>query len=156
MFKRSEQIDYWFEKIGGQSPFRTIFDQWYLCLLAGLINGKLASPPDAKEFIGDFTEEFQSSRRIIIGLLIVAEMKRHGIGGQDRDDIQKLLNTLIDPDKQSKLTDEGFDRLNKYSYGGFCLLQEAYPDKPSNPEDLIQFYCNRLQAWDENAVGLLI
>lgn len=156
MFRRSEQVDKWFGSISGKGPFSTRFDEWYVCMLAGLMNGKMATPPDAKDLIGDFTADYQPSRRIILGLLVVAEMKRHEISGSDRDDIQKLLDTLIDPDSQSKLTDEGFDRLNKYSYGGFCFLQESYPEKPSSPEDFLQYFCNKLEEWDIHASGLKI
>lgn len=153
MFKRSEQADQWFDRIADKSPFKTIFDQWYVCLIAGLLNGRLDNAPDYKEFTDRFTSDYQSSRRLIIGLLLVAEMHRLEISGNDKVEMQLLMDAVIDPDIESKLTDDGFERLNKYAYGGFCLLRESYPDKPSSPEDFLQFYCQKLEQWDKSPSG---
>lgn len=107
----------------------TMFDQYYLCFMAGIDRRKLGSDNDLEsdEFIRNFPEDYRERVYLIIGLLIDAEMERRGITPDDRKSVEALMLKLLDHESITNLSTEGIHCLNLYSVGGFEIINEEIP-----------------------------
>lgn len=149
MFKRSKEADKWFRDINQKPPFNTLLDLWYLCCFVGMLNIRDEDPIEPIDITQKFTSEFGDSRRIIIGLLILTEIKKNSLDITNDDKIKELLVKIIAPNSDSNLTDYGFDRLNKYAYGGLQTIKEEFviDEKPTSTDNFLQFYSTNIEKW---------
>ena len=148
-FRFRDDAEKWFGEIKDRPPFKTKFDMYYLCLMAGLASGRrvdLAKVSKAQpEFVDHFIEDYKPAQRLIVGLLILAEMKNMGISVEEKSDVQELIKTLITPDTETKLTAEGMRRLNAYASGGYQYLAEQQDVKPYSAEEFLRGYAGVLE-----------
>ena len=149
MFKRSKESDKWFRDIIQASPFTTLLDHWYVCCLVGMLKSNDKDPIEPIDITRKFSAEFGDSRRIIVGLLILTEIKKNNLDITNDDEIKELLIKIIEPNSDSNLTDYGFDRLNKYAYGGLQTLTKEYITnaRPTSTESFLQFYSKKIEKW---------
>ena len=143
MFRMSQEVDEWFRHIADQKPFEEKFDLYYLCLLLGLSTGRREDPENARDLVDYFIERYWQSRRYIVGLMLVAELKRSGIELTSQEEVQDEIKQYLDPDNPSKLTKEGFKRLNAYAYGGFNYLRK-HNGRPRHVDTFLQRYVQLL------------
>ncbi len=139
-FRMRSDVDDWFRHISKREPIQTKFDLYYLCLLIGLASGRSDRPTNAGEFVDDFVKDYKPMQRLIIGLMLVAELNRLGIDLSERGEVQRQISRYLDPNNPANLTEEGFNRLNAYASGGFNYLVERHADKPRNIEEFLQIY----------------
>lgn len=132
----------WFSQIDGKAPIRTKFDLFYFCLLAGLMSGRRTDPAQggraAPEIVNNFVEDYRGVQRLIVGLLIVAELKKKGINLEEKDAVRKTIRSLVDPHTSTDLTDEGTRLLNAYASGGYEYISEQREAKPFSPEEFLR------------------
>ena len=153
-FRMRQDAENWFSNIKDQKPIQTKFDRYYFCLMLGLAKGRKSSPvnsSDATDFVDYFVNDYKDSQRLIIGLLIRAELSRLGINVTEKDAVRKLFIDLVNPSSPNHLTDLGMDRLNEYSSGGYDYLAEKLDSKPHHVEEFLRTYAKLLkQAVDQN------
>ena len=118
---------------------------YYFCLMVGLATGRRSDPGSAgrsaPEFISYFIDDYKPARRLITGLLIIAELNRHGINVSEKTEIQKLIKRIVDPHQsQTGLTEEGEKLLNGYASGGYEYLAERRDAKPYSAEEFLRDY----------------
>jgi hypothetical protein len=134
----------WFSHIKDQKPYiETKFDLYYFCLMLGLASGEkhpVTGKSEATEFQKNFVKAFIPVQKLIIGLLIKAELRRLGINATEKDQVYDLLTEIVDPDSPTKLTEAGITKLNEYASGGYDVLSEELPTKPYNVEDFLRTY----------------
>lgn len=134
----------WFNNIKNQKPFvETKFDLYYFCLMLGLYECRktpVSDNSETTEFQKVFVKSYVPAQKIIIGLLICAELKRLGIDYSEKDDVHKLISNIIDTDSPTKLSDKGMTKLNEYASGGYEVLTEKYPNRPYKIEEFIRSY----------------
>ena len=80
----------------------------------------------------------------IIALLIEAEIHRLDYNRNDKDLIKKFVNRLLDNESITKLSSQGIDLMNRYSYNGFLKLKKELKEKPNDPTDFLIQYNNIL------------
>lgn len=142
-FYLREDTESWFTHIRDQRPIETKFDIYYFCLMLGFARGRKSSPSersDTTEFQKNFVKTYIPVQKLIIGLLIKAELKRLGIESTEKDQVYNLLTSLVDPDSQTKLTEVGVNKLNEYASGGYDVLAEELPSKPYSVEEFLRTY----------------
>lgn len=162
-FRLRQQADEWFKHIFKQDgPIQTKFDIYYFCLMLGLAANKLEKPQDAPEIVDYFITEYKPVQRMIIGLLLIAELHRLGTDLSDKKALQTLMGEYLDPTNPASLTDAGFSKLNDYAAGGFGYLVEQLEDKPHRVEDFLQLYVRVLgeavpisETWKAYAVPVV-
>lgn len=132
MFRMPRDADRWFRGIADKAPLKTKFDLYYLCLVAGLKEVRLSSSVEKADFYEAFPKEYESSRFEVLGLLISAEMHREGLDFSDSDSVQSVISRLISPDTPSRLSADGFDKMNQYAAGGFDVLGETFGERPQD------------------------
>lgn len=138
----------WFDQIRDKPPFKTDFDIFYFCLMAGLLAGR----PDqgqgsaSTEITDTFTEDYKPQRNLIIGLLVIADLKARGIDVQEKSEVRDTMKNLLDPISPNGLSDEGVRRMNAYSSGGYDYLASARSSKPYSAEEFLRDFVQLTQA----------
>jgi len=155
MFRIRVESDKWFNKLrhNEKNIFKTKFDLYYLFFLNGIANidkNPLLSKKDStSEIIDYFPSDYIGSRHLIIGMLVITELKRLGIDFSDKINIQEKFHELVDPDTPSKLTLKGFSIMNDYANKGFELLQEQIKDHVDlAPEFLVKVHSILTNSFD--------
>lgn len=144
-FRLRIDAEKWFSEIEGSTHIRSKFDLYYFCLLAGFASGRSnetqLTGAGSKEFIDYFIDDYKPASRLLIGLLVIAEMKDKGIDIGEKAAVRALFKTLVDANNGSNnLTDEGMRRMNAYASGGFEYLSEKRDTKPYSVEEFLRDY----------------
>lgn len=144
-FRLRQDAEKWFSEIEGKAPIRTKFDLYYFCVMAGLMAGRRSDPShagrSAPEFLAPsagFIEDYRGAQRLIIGLLIVAELKRLGIDLREKASVRKTIRDLVDPQSPTSLTVEGIRLLNSYASGGYDYISDRRASKPYTVEEFLR------------------
>lgn len=143
-FRLRTDAQKWFNEISNFSHFNTKFDLYYFCLIVGLTSGRSIDPvqigAQATDLVDYFVEDYKPASRFLIGLLVIAELKKGGIDVGEKAAVRKLFKHLVDPQSPSQLTDEGMRRMNAYASGGYEYLSENRETKPYSGEEFLRDY----------------
>ena len=150
-FRLRQDVDDWFNQIREQKPIETKFDLYYLCLMLGFATGRSSSPSARCErvsegFVDNFVKDYRPYQRLIIGLLLTAELHSLGVTLGESDFVRKKLLELVDPASPTNLTEVGMTKLNEFASGGFDYLTERVDSKPYHVEEFLQTYARLLRA----------
>ncbi|MEJ0076824.1 MAG: hypothetical protein WDO17_15510 [Alphaproteobacteria bacterium] len=159
-FRLRQDAEKWFAEIEGRAPLRTKFDLFYFCLMAGLMAGRRSEPTHAgrtaPEIVNSFVEDYRGVQRLIVGLLITAELKRLGIDLHEKESVRQTIRTLVDPHTQTDLTDEGMRLINAYASGGYDYIAEQRESKPYAVEEFLRDFVGLVaQAAEANPTWAL-
>ena len=77
-FRMRNDARTWFKQIADFEHFKTDFDQYYFCLMAGFASGRSTETGTTSEMVENFVEDYKEASRFLIGLLVVAELKKAG------------------------------------------------------------------------------
>ncbi|MDG6912456.1 MAG: hypothetical protein JRN35_05175 [Nitrososphaerota archaeon] len=153
-FKLLDETRIFFRHLERESAFvklDTLFDQYYLCLMAGLIHRKLGSDKDeGTEFVGEFPGDYYQRRHEIIGLLIAAELDRKGVAEEDRHGMEALVLRYVSHQSTTNLSPDGMALLNRYARGGFEVLQDHFKDSPRNVHTFLLEYQKLISPHQES------
>lgn len=143
-FRLRTDAQTWFSEIADAPPFRVKFDIYYLCLLAGFASGRATEltggAHPATDLVEKFVEDYRPASRLIIGLLVAAELRKSGIDLSEKAQVRALFKRLVDSESPNSLTELGMRRLNAYASGGYEYLAEQRDVKPYSAEEFIQSY----------------
>jgi hypothetical protein len=144
-FRLRTDAEQWFSEIEGSTHIRSKFDLYYVCLMAGFASGRSSESQltgaGSRDFIDYFIDDYKPASRLLIGLLVIAEMKYKGIDVSEKAAVRALFKTLVDANNgNNTLTDEGMKRMNAYASGGFEYLAEQRDTKPYSVEEFLRDY----------------
>ena len=143
-FRLRTDAEKWFSNITNKDPFKTKFDLYYICAMAGLATGRAPDPQQApspaSDIIDYFVEPYGPVGELIIGLLISAELRRRGIDVTERELVRALFKQLVDPKSGNDLSDEGVRHLNAYASGGYDYLSTERDLKPHSAEEFLESF----------------
>jgi len=150
-FRLRQDVEEWFSQIHKQKPIETKFDLYYLSLMLGLASGRTSQPSArcssiSEGFVDNFVLAYRPYQRLIVGLLLTAELSSLGVSLNESDYVRKKLLDLVDPTSPTNLTELGMTKLNEYSSGGFDYLTEHMEAKPYHVEEFLQTYTTLLRA----------
>lgn len=155
MFRIRVESDKWFKKLKSSEKklFKTKFDLYYLFFLNGIAhedkNPQLSGNGGTSEIIDYFPSDYSGSKHLIVGLLVVTELKRLGVSFNDKPSVEEKFQELVDPESKSKLTTKGFSKMNDYANKGFELLQEEIGNQTElAPEFLVNTYESLKRSFD--------
>jgi hypothetical protein len=149
-FRLRQDTEDWFSQISKQKPIEFKFDLYYFCLMLGLASGR-SSPPSSRcnmiseGFVDNFVIAYRPYQRLIVGLLLTAELSSLGVSINESDYVRKKLLELVDPVAPTNLTELGMTKLNEYVSGGFDYLTEHIDAKPYHVEEFLQTYVKLLR-----------
>lgn len=139
----------WFQGIDdrtdGGAKFRTLFDRYFLCAMAGLTFSKRGQRSEVEdtEIIDHYPHPYDGHRAVIAALLIKAEMERKGLQPEDRDSIQSLMLDMLDYHSSTLLSRNGHAVLDEYAVGGMQIIRDRIP-KTTELETFLEYYYNEL------------
>lgn len=143
-FRLRNDAEKWFSEIDGRDPVKTKFDLFYFCLMAGLASGRSTDPAEsgvsAKEIVDDFIQDYKPAKRLLIGLLVIAEVRKGGMSLGERASVRDIFKRLVTYDTKTGLTEEGMRCMNAYASGGYEFLAESRDTKPASPEEFLRDY----------------
>jgi hypothetical protein len=143
-FRLRSDAEKWFSEIDGREPTKTKFDLYYFCLMAGLTSGRSSDPAgagvQAREIIDDWIQDYKPAQRLLIGLLVVAELRKGGINLQEKSAVRGVFKRLVSPNSSTGLTDEGMRCMNAYASGGYEYMAESRETKPASVEEFLRDY----------------
>ncbi|WP_027168793.1 hypothetical protein [Mesorhizobium sp. WSM3224] len=153
-FRIRKDAQAWFNKIEDFEHFKVDFDQYYLCLMAGFASGRSNDSAPTTEMVDHFVKEYKPASRFLIGLLVIAELNKSGIGVTERAAVRALFKRLVDPHSPNQLTEEGMRRMNAYASGGYDYLSEKRETKPYSGEEFLRDYVQLIDQAVKSADSL--
>ena len=141
-FRLRADAESWFKHVANKPPLKTKFDLYYFCLMAGLASQRRSSPSDAQGFVDSMPEDYKQVQEMIVGILLLTEIDRLGVELTERDDVRRILETVVDT---SGLSTEGVAKLNEYASGGFDVIQEQGFSQPYHLPEFLLAYNQLLQ-----------
>lgn len=141
-FRMRKDCRDFFRRVNEKGGFRFLFDSYYLCFLLGVTAGRRSNPTEggieAPAFVDSFPRPYDQQQRLLLGLMIVAEMRRDRVDVRDRVSVNVIVNALAG---SGGLTSTGVQRMNEYSSGGYDVLRELYDGgEPWKLEDFMPRY----------------
>ena len=149
-FRLREDAERWFSRLDGKEPTKTKFDLYYFCLMAGLASGRTSDVSrdgiSSREIVDDFIQDYRPAQRLLIGLLVVAEVRNHGIDLSEKQAVRAEFNRLVTTESKTQLTDEGMRCLNAYASGGYEFLSESRDTAPETPEEFLRDFIGLMES----------
>jgi hypothetical protein len=145
MFRLRTDAEKWFSEVERSGHVRSKFDLYYFCLMAGFASGRAANDDltnaNSKEFIDYFIDDFKPASHLLIGLLVIAEMRFKGIDVTDKAAVRALFKDVVDArNGNNHLTELGMKRMNAYASGGFDYLAQRRASKPYSLDEFLRDY----------------
>jgi len=139
-FQMHPDVAKWFDEIN-RPPIEIKFELFYYCLIAGFATRRAEPvPPGAVDFVDYYPGEFKTRGRLLVGLLLEAELKRRGIGLNEREAVNRNINTIVSHSSSVHLSAEGIRLMNQYAHGGWSALTEYFSDRPRTLETFVRTY----------------
>ena len=160
VFRLRSDAEKWFSEIDNKPPVKTKFDLYYFCLVVGLLSGRSSDPArigvTTRELVDYFIEDFKPGHRLLIGLLVLAELRKSGIDLDEKSAVRDVFGRLITAYSSSGLTDEGFKAMNAYASGGYEFMAESRETKPVSVEEFLRDYLLLVDraAQDERGISI--
>ena len=147
----------WFSELRKHPQFKVMFDLYYFCLMAGFATDRSSEQglagAGASDMVEDFTSDHRPTKLLLIGLLVIAELRKEGIDVSEKTAVRSAFRRLVDPTNASQLTEFGTRRMNAYASGGYEYLAECRDTKPYKPEEFLRDYVNLVRHPIENRRG---
>jgi len=140
-FRLRNKAKEWFKKLSlSKSPD---FDAYYFCLMAGLTAGTTdpnVSTSTTSELVEYFPDRYGKDRELIIAYFLSRELRKLRVELSEREALNRTVSSLVDPQSNSRLSEEGVKRMNEYAAGGYDVLLQHFDSPPQHLETfLIQF-----------------
>lgn len=138
----------WFQRILRRSDLKLLFDPYYLCFLVGVAAGRRSKPTEggieAPAFVDAFPRPYDQQQRLLLGLMLAAELRREEIDVSDRTSVNEVVSALAGV---SGLTSAGVNVMNEYASAGFDVLMTSYDgEEPWTLEEFMPRYLRILEV----------
>ena len=127
-------------------------EQYYLCMMIGLLNRKISPEIESRDkeeiMVRGWSEGLRSQKFQILAAVLGTEVRRTSIP-TDSDRYRKLMLKYLSGDEGLfNLTSQGVDLFDRYSEGGFRLVQENVSEPKELDIFLVELYNNFLELDD--------
>lgn len=138
----------WFRDLRDQKVFKTDFDAFYFCFIAGVTTKRKESVPldETAELVAYFPDRYSSRGKLLVGLFLKSELEVLGVSMDERPEVHSAIAHLVAPDAPNFLSDEGVREFNKYAHGGYEQLIEWFEGRPRSLETFLRAYKRRVDA----------
>lgn len=148
-FRVREDARTWFRELRErEKTFRTDFDAFYFCFMAGIATRKKRHMPNEKtaELVPYFPDRYQSRGKLLVALFLTRELKELGLDAGERHAVHKAIAQLVSSESSNHLTTKGVGEFNKYAHAGFDVLLGWFDDKPRSLETFLRLFKRKLDA----------
>lgn len=148
-FRVREDARTWFKELRErEKAFKTDFDTFYFCFMAGIAAEKKRQMPTDKtaELVAYFPDRYQRRGKLMIALFLTRELRALGLETRERHSVHKAIAELVGSEGGSPLTDKGVAEFNRYAHAGFDVLLGWFDDKPRTLETFLRTFKHKLDA----------
>jgi hypothetical protein len=147
----------WFRDLRDvEKSFRTDFDAFYFCFIAGVSSGQKQSATSAEtaELVDNFPDRYGGRGKLLVALFLAQELHEFGILVQDKRAVHTAVARLVNPTAPNHLSDEGVRQFNKYAHGGFDVLLDWFDDRPRSLDSFLRLFKRRMDSVLETSVDM--
>jgi hypothetical protein len=122
----------WFAELRGERAFRTDFDSFYFCFMAGIAERRknTVALDETAELVDYFPDRYGMRSKLLVALFLTRELQELGVTMAEKKTVHEAIAKLVNPEAQHHLSDIGVREFNRYAYGGYDVLLDWYDDKP--------------------------
>lgn len=145
-FRLRRDAQRWFKDLQEKKAFKTNFDAFYFCFIAGVAaNRKVVIPQDdTEELVAYFPGAYSSRGKLLVGLFLKSELDALGVSMDERDDVHSAIAHLVKPEAPNFLSDKGVRVFNQYAHGGYEQLVDWFQDRPRSLETFLLTFKNMI------------
>lgn len=146
-FRIREDARTWFKDLREKS-FKTDFDSFYFCFMAGITaKRKISTPQDeTAELVAYFPDRFSTRGKLLVALFLTRELEELGVTMNEKSAVHSAIAKLVSPEAPNHLSDDGVREFNKYAYGGYEVLLEWFDDRPRSLESFVRVFKRKVEA----------
>lgn len=144
----------WFKDLRDQKVFKTDFDAFYFCFMAGIATGRKETVPqdETAELVAYFPDRYAARGKLLVGLFLKAELESLGVSMDERTDVHSSISSLVTPEAPNFLSVEGVREFNRYAHGGYEQLIVWFGDRPRTLETFLRSFKRKIdQSLTEKA-----
>ena len=136
----------WFKDLRDQKVFRTDFDAFYFCFIAGVTARRKERVPqdETAELVNYFPDRYTSRGKLLVGLFLNSELSILGVSMDERREVHSAIAHLVTPEALNFLSDEGVRQFNQYANGGYEQLIEWFEDRPRSLETFVRSFKRKI------------
>jgi len=122
----------WFAELRAARTFRTDFDAFYFCFMAGITERRknTVAFDETAELVDYFPDKYGMRSKLLVGLFLTRELQELGVTMAEKNDVHEAIAKLVNPAAQHHLSDAGVREFNRYANGGYDVLLDWFDDKP--------------------------
>ena len=151
MFQLNKQAcDEWFKHLISKSPFSDApqMDIYHMCFVVGTLsvlnnnNNDFVELEDPKApfYSKGWPSEYRNNADSIIALLLESEIVRLDYDRNNKELIKSFVDSYLDTNSITKLSNEGINLMNRYSFNGYLKIKNTIKQPPTEPTTfLIQY-----------------
>jgi hypothetical protein len=146
-FRIRENARDWFKDLRAKS-FKTDFDSFYFCFIAGITAKRKQSVPldDTAELVSYFPDRYSGRGKLLVALFLTRELEQLGVTMSEKHAVHSAIAKLVSPETPNFLSDDGVREFNRYAYGGYEVLLDWYDDRPRSLETFLRTFKRKVDG----------
>jgi hypothetical protein len=147
-FRIRESARTWFKELRDEKMFKTDFDSFYFCFMAGVAKRQKQAVPteETAELVEYFPDRYGMRSKLLVALFLTRELQELGVTMAEKGAVHAAIASLVDPSSRNHLSDDGVREFNKYCHGGFDVLLDWYDDRPRALDTFLIAFKQRIDA----------
>lgn len=133
----------WFRELRQvERVFKTDFDAFYFCFIAGIAAGQKESVQvaDTAELVDYFPDRYAGRSKLLVSLFLAQELRQLGVTMAEKRAVHQAIASLVNPMAANHLSDEGVREFNSYSWGGYEVLLGWFDDRPRTLDTFLRTF----------------
>lgn len=125
-----------------EKTFKTDFDAFYFCFVAGITGGqkKSAVSSETAELVDYFPDRYAGRSKLIVALFLTQELRELGVTMDEKKAVHTAIAALVNPQAANHLSDEGVREFNRYAHGGYDVLLDWFDDRPRSIDNFLRTF----------------
>ncbi|EKZ9200989.1 hypothetical protein RFA42_001748 [Vibrio vulnificus] len=141
----------WFRDLREQKVFRTDFDSFYFCFIAGVTSRRkeTVTQDETAELVSYFPDRYSVRGKLLVSLFLKSELELLGVSMSERREVHSTIAKLVTPESPNFLSDEGVREFNRYAHGGYEQLIEWFDERPRSLETFLRGFKLKVDSVSE-------
>ncbi len=147
-FRIRESARTWFKELRDEKTFRTDFDSFYFCFMAGIAKRQkqTVASDETAELVDYFPDRYGMRSKLLVALFLTRELQELGVTMVEKGAVHSAIAGLVNPSNPNHLSDAGVREFNRYAHGGFDVLLDWYDDRPRALDTFLLTFKQRIDV----------
>ncbi|GAB1150135.1 hypothetical protein [Shewanella algae] len=150
-FRLRSDAKHWFRDLREQKVFKTDFDSFYFCFIAGVTSRRkeTVTQDETAELVSYFPDRYNVRGKLLVSLFLKSELELLGVSMSERREVHSTIAKLVTPESPNFLSDEGVREFNRYAHGGYEQLIEWFDERPRSLETFLRGFKLKVDSVSE-------